>query len=307
MKKQQRSENRYYRRNKKNLFLNGIKNGNLVYQTWDYEFEEYNGLQIKDVPKKVLENRFKIEDPEYYKHQMNFPVIVDNIKNYDILYGDWWRIGDIEKDYMKYVTISTPYLRNVNIDETLNFEIKSLINEHYHKMFGYDNKYYIEKSFQKTKEGNYELLPSERLKNIKDSYDLIDDWIKENKHSKEYNYYKNLIIETNHKIGRLKEPIIYENKNSIDNKYSLNVIIPFFYKKTYIELFNELLEGKIKKISLENNIYGEEYIETYLKINDTTKRFLSQFIPNIPKNCYLKTNKLKYKSKKKFKNKGKNK
>jgi len=96
---------------------------------------------------------------------------------------------------------------------------------------------------------------------------------------------------------------VEENKNSTDKQYSLNVIIPFFYEKTYIELFNELLEGKIKIISSEENIYNEEYIETFLKINDTIKRFLSEFIPNIPKNCYLKTNKIKYKSKSKRKNK----
>lgn len=287
MNKNIRKELRYYKDNKKNLFKNGYKilNENLIINTQDYKFENYLETPIKDFKKKYLNEVVKNDDPQYFEFHTNPENVYKNIKFENILYGDWWRIGDTKKDIMKYVTISTPEIKIMRNKEEQDFEISSIIEEHYHKVFGYEFPYYIPYQFRrvsKDKKNQYYYLEKQfKYKNIKNAKEKIKDWVKNNKNSDFYKYYYNLIMEYNEKVISLKEPIIIKEKINQIPEYYANVILPFFYEKTYIELFKDILNENIKYETEKESIYSSEYFYNKLVMNEEFKDFLSQFIPNL--------------------------
>jgi len=279
-----------YKSNKENLFKNeNIKINDIVIWTMDYKLKNVINTKIKDLKEKELEE-WK-EDKEYYKLQKEN--CFNNLRNCDLIYYDWWRIGNIKKDFMKYVSISTPYIVNTNSKKIFDFEIKRIISDHLFKIYGY--KVDIPLHFFKTKNKEYyEMLPPVKLRKIKNVRTLIDEWFKNIKEDNEYYiFYKNLILNNNNKNLNLKKPIYNIEKK--DNT-SYIVFIPFNYDKKYTELFVELLSGKIKKDDIFQ--YTEDYIISLLPVTQKYKDFLKQFIPYIPKlknrkKRFLKNNKNK--------------
>lgn len=287
MKKRKRLDYKLYKEAKERLFNNGYTiDNNMFFNTTDYNFKDFISLQIKDFKKEETKNSWELDDPMYYQTQKETNVYKDKFL-IDILYGDWWRIGSKSLDKLLYLTVSTPYLRNPEQE----YEIISLIRKHYFKTFGYGEEFYIEPKFFKIKTGKYKNFYELKnpFDNIKDTTDLIKEWIEKNKNSEEYNYYKNLIIKDNEDSLSIKEPLLSVYEHDING---FNITIPFDYNLTYPELFKLILENKIKR---NNKEYSEDKIENLF---ENKKEFLLQFKPTIMK---------KYINKKNNKRKGKQK
>ena len=135
-----KKDKRLYLENKISIQKKGLEIDNIKFFTYDYDFQSIINLPIKDFKLEDLKS-WKDEEPEYYEFQST-KKIHENIKFVDFLYGDWWRIYDIKKDKLYYLTISTPYLRQTSSIEGLELEIIRLINSHYHKIYGYGKGFY---------------------------------------------------------------------------------------------------------------------------------------------------------------------
>lgn len=286
---QKKRDKKLYLENKESIKKKGIEQDNIKFFTYDYDFKNIINIPIKDFKLEDLK-RWEKEDPEYFEFQSN-KTIHENIKFVDSLYGDWWRIYDIEKDKLYYLTISTPYLRQTSSLEGLELEIISLINSHYHKIYGYEKEFYIEPKFLRIKSGKYKNYYEYKEKDlIKDTRELIFDWVKNNKDSDIYNYYKNLIISNNNHNMNLKEIIIAKYKY---DKNNLSIIVPFNCELTYLDLFKLIINTK--NIKEKNNNFDEDMIESFLDNN--LKDFLYQFKP-ITKSKIFDSKKRKRKGKK---------
>lgn len=261
--KNKRINKRYLKRNSKNLFKNGYNLINDIYiKTQDFDFQKYLNIPIKDVLKEINnDNNFYLGlelDKNHFK----------NVKVGDII-SDWWTYGKKNKNKMKYLTITTPHIRSEDI---IDIEIMYLMSTHYNKIFGYKREK-NEECFKFYKIPNskfYSFEKNRKYRNIKTTYELIKEWIEKNKNSKEYLFYKNLIEKENEYMLTLKEPIMIKSKN--ESNFFI-IVIPFFYEKTYSELFQNLNNLKI----LNKNDYLEEHIEKYLIKNEENKIFLNQF------------------------------
>lgn len=281
-------DKKLYLENKESVKNKGIESDNIKFFTYDYEFENIMNIPINKFKLEDLK-RFEKEDPEYYKFQST-KKIHEDIKFVDFLYGDWWRIYDIKKDKLYYLTISTPYLRQTSSLEGLELEIIGLINSHYHKIYGYGKEFYIEPKFVRIKTGKYKNYYQYKEKDlIKDTRELIYNWINNNKDSDIYNYYKNLIISNNNYNKNLKEIMIYKDRY---DKNSLSIIVPFNCELTYLELFKLIINTK--NIKEKNKNYDEDSIE--LLLDNNLKDFLYQFKP-ITKTKIFDTKKRKRKGK----------
>jgi len=286
LRKNYRKANRYYRYNKKSLFNNGFKvDSDLVINTQDYNFEKFLNESIKDFAAKELELSWKDEDPEYYKHKSSKIPFYKHINNTNIIHGDWWRIGSTKQDLMKYVTISTPHISNLDSEEMFLMELTNLIDQHYYLTFGYGRDFHIPLVFKKIKTGKFknysELAPPEDLKDVKDTKDLIKDYLKDNLNSEEVKFYIDLMKECNEKSISLEEPILFpKNKFDEDDEFSFSFIIPLNFDKTYIDLFKAALNNEIKRVSF--NEINKFEPENSLVVSEKSKKFLSQFIPAIP-------------------------
>lgn len=289
LKYRNKKDKKLYFINKKSLFEKGFRQDNLVINTWDYDYVPLLNEKIKDFKKKDLE-RLKDKDKEYFDTQINNNIYKD-IKYADYIYGDWWRVGDIKKDKMFYVTISNPYLRELN-----DIEIKSLIKEHYHFTFGYKDEFYIPFKFQRVKKGkDRRFLELKRPENIVDSDTLIENWLENNKNSKEYKFYKDLIVKTNEISLKQKDIKIEKNE-----KYGLIISIPFNCELTYLELFEKVLNSEFKYSHFEL----EDEIKKYF---DDKREFLYMFKPQKLYKKSIKIRKLRTKnSKQVFVNPSKN-
>lgn len=283
------------KRNNRNLLKNNLKrlfekgyfiNENICINTSDFDFKKYLNKQIKDVFELDLID-IQEQDPKYVEYHFSDNEVYKNIKRKDLI-SNWWRYGNKNNKKLKYLTLTTPHLISLN-ENILDLEIAFLMEKHYHKIFGYGSDFYIESKFYKIKNSKYyELLPDKKYGEVITSYDKIKIWIENNKESKEYLFYKNLIVQINEKNLLLQEPLIY--KSNIEDDYFV-LIIPFFYDKTYLELFENF--DKIKQIHTTD--YLEEHIEKYLLIDNNTKVFFKNFIPYKEKNKYIKRKKFKFK------------
>jgi hypothetical protein len=284
-----KKDKKLYYENKESLIKKGLEIDNIIFYTYDYDFKNIINVPIKDFKKEDL-TKYKESDSEYYNFQST-KTIHENIKYTDFLYGDWWRIYDKKKDKLYYLTVSTPYLRQTSSKEGLELEIIGLINSHYHKLYGYGKDFYVSPKFIRIKTGKYKNYYEYKDKDvIKDTRELINNWVVNNKNSDIYNYYKNLIIINNTKNLNLKNLIITKEKYDIN---SLSVIVPFNCEFTYLELFKQILS--LKNISEKKSNYNEDSIEDSLDNN--LKDFLYQFKPIIKKKIF-DTKKRKRKGKK---------
>lgn len=301
-----KEEKKYYEKNKKELLENKdtVFVDDIGILTWDYNFQKLlSNTQIKDF---LIENCNKNsqENKHFEEWKKNLEKkLYRDLKYKDFLYGDWWRIYNKKTDEFKYVTISTPYLRNEN--QNIDFEINSLISKHYHLNFGYEYPFYISHRFvpykkyknsKKTKLYTLE-LPDKR---IIDTDTLINNWIKENKDTDTYNFYKNIILKTNEESINLEKPFIkdYSSIYNPDDIYSFNVVVPFLYEEYYPNLFKNLFENNIdKKNENESNIYDEDNVEKFLIKNQEWSEFLIQFKPIIPEKRQFIIKKRKFKQK----------
>lgn len=275
--KKRRNEKNTLKINTKNLFKNGFNLKNDIFiNSYDFidvdnsqkGFKQYLDIPIKDVRNIELEN-LKLYDKEYYNYHIEEKPLYKNIKRIN-MFSNWWSFGLKNKNKIKYLTITTPYIRDVN---NIDLEISSLMHNHYHKIFGYKNDYNIDYQFYKIKDSEYfEFVPNKNYIEVKDTLELIKEWIEKNKNSKEYLFYKKLIIKENEYMLSLKEPIIVKSFYEL-NCYTL--VVPFFYEKTFTYLFENFNSFK----NVNNNSYLEEHINHYLIKNEDYKNFHKQFIP----------------------------
>lgn len=279
MRKRERKENRLYKRNRKSIFLNGVKiNENIFIRNQDNKMEHLLDLPIKDVFKEIV-NECKETDNWFYDYYTINNVIKDNITLLDTI-NDWWRIGFKKQNKLKYLTIRTPHIYKIDdIDKKMFiFEIKTIMSKHYHKIFGYGEEYNIDYKFYKIKnkyhkhESLYEMLPNRKYGETKDTSTLLTEWIENNFDSEIVNFYKNLMIEHNNRILSFKEPFLIKSQFE---KSSFEIVVPFFYEKSYKELFNDFYNLKFTN----KFKYDEDDILIYLENNQKWKDFYLQFKP----------------------------
>lgn len=272
-------EEKVYQKNFQNLKEKGLfdTETGVSYITWDYEINEVYEQPIKK-SRIIYNDKLELNEQEeqYLSHQRS--EIYKAIKYQDILYGDWWRIGN--ENEMKYITISTPHLFDIN--NPINLDLKHLISSHYHHFFGYELD--IDTRFVRIKsgnhKGNYEL---KQVRNGKSSDDLIYDYIKENLDTCDIlKSYIDFMKERNEKSLTLKDITLYQPSHNID-KYGYNILVPFFCEKNYKELFKEIIidnKYPIKEIS-EVELFLEDCIfDNYFRDKERYKNFLKSFIPD---------------------------
>lgn len=237
--------------NRLRLLEKGHTINNIVFFETDYyNIKDILDNKIKDI-KKIELSKIEKEDPFYFKYHTED--IYKDINKSDCLFGDLWRIGT--KNKIIYLTITTPHLRDLN-ENFINYEISNLIKKHYHYLFGYENLNF------KTIINNFE------LKEDVSPEKLIEKWVEQNKNSSIYEYYKSLIIKNNDLSLNQKDISFSFYKYDKD---CAELIIPFKSDLTYPELFNMILNNKIKKTIHLN----EDYIEK--DFTEDLKDFLLQF------------------------------
>lgn len=282
-----RKDKRLLKRNTKSLIKKGFYiNDNIVINSYDLDFKDSINTPIKDVFKNELD-KLKDIDPEYVKFHLNEKELFNNIKRSDII-CNWWRYVNKRNNKLKYLTITTPHIRTM-YENDIDYEILSIMNKHYHIIYGYEENFNIDYKFYKIKDSQYyQYLPNKKYGQTKDTFDLIKEWIEKNKDSKEYLFYKNLIHRTNEVSSNLKEPILKKSTYEL-NCYT--IIIPLFYEKSYKELFENIDSIKFSNLDL----YEEDNVNKELIFNKHSKEFFSQFIPYKEKTNFVKRTKLKLK------------
>lgn len=235
-------DKKLYRKNHESL-KKGFKRNGIYIKTWNYEFEDKLDIKIKDFHRECLN---KMNDPEHIKYHIETKLYKD-IYSADVLYGAWWRIGN-EKE-MFYLTISHPMLIAIN-----EYGIKSLINSHYHKIYGYS----------------------------KDTRDLIDEWL--DKDSEIYKYYENIIKENNERALKINEVLI--SRGEYEYKV-LNVIVPFNSDLTHQDLFENILNRKYKIVNYDEDKVLMDSLDCSTKMKD----FLYKFKPIVKERVSIKRKK----------------
>lgn len=264
-------DKKLYRKNHESL-KKGFKRNGIYIKTWDYEFEDKLDIKIKDFHRECLN---KMDDPEHVKYHIETKLYKD-IYSADVLYGDWWRIGN-EKE-MFYLIVSHPMLIAIN-----KYEIKSLINSHYHEIYGYSDEFYKPMKFKRIKgdkRGLYKLEKDERI--IKDTGDLIDEYL--DKDSEIYKYYENIIKENNERALKINEVLI--SRGEYDYKV-LNVIVPFNSDLTHQELFENILKRKYKIVNYDEDKVLMDSLDCSTKMKD----FLYKFKPIVKEIVSIKRKK----------------
>lgn len=277
--------------NTNKLIKDGIEIENIIVKTYDYDINDKN-LFEKNIFDYQLENINKEREKELSSFLENNVLENNDLNLYKkCLFGDWWRVYFKSLKKMYYVNIQTPniYFPSLlkidfdNLEEKFKIQIDriiiNLIYQHYYKVFGFKKPYYLKES----------LSLFSNNKKYKDTYELIEEWINNKdrniRETKEYKFYLNQIFKNN-KNSILLDKIYSFQYNSTpkwEYKNTYNIIIPFNFSGTYLDLFKLIENNEKSKHKLiqeiKNNIYEEFSIIDNIKNNNTYRMFLKQFIP----------------------------
>lgn len=271
--------------NTKRLFENGVNIKDDIYiNSYDFDFEKVLDIPIKDVFTFEL-SELKEVDPMYLQYHLDEIKLFENINRKDVV-NNWWRYGRKDKNKLKYLTIATPHLMECN-----DYNIVSLMNSHYHRIYGYGEEFNLDYKFYKVKDSKYyELKPNIKYGNTTSTSELISRWLLNNKNSSEFLFYIDIIQKVNKEHSLLTEPIM--NFSGTKNNQYYSLFLPFHYNKSHRYLFENIDSFKF----IQNNKYSEDYFEKHLLKNDAFREFYKQFIPK--KELIKKIKRRKYRIKK---------
>ena len=270
-----------------NIKENGIKLAEDLYvKTHDYELPTCLNTPIKDLKLREIE-RWKEEDPRYY--EANLEPYYENIKMYEVLYGDWWTV--LYKNRLYFITIST-----YDIKSLANYNLNSVISSHFRKVYpdkvGYNP--IIFKVLKKHKRNQNKLYSMENKYNTVSHLDFIRDYVDKNPDCEMLNLYKEKIKSYNQKSLDKKHISFYESsfspnlfegkvEDTMYKSVDLTIELPLFYDKTMEEVFRDFfVSEKVNSLNKKKSFDEDEsLLNSFTENIEEIKEFLSQFIPPI--------------------------